>query len=127
MQRVPAAFEVLHHGVDLVAIHQLDELAAQPSVAVLAAERALVFLDQQGGFVGHRAELAQTFRFLDIYDRPQMQFARADMGMVDATQAQSFKHFGEVGHIGGQLLGRDGSVFDDTDGLGIAFHAGQKA
>ena len=123
---IPAFFEVLHQGVDLVAVEQLYELAAQTAVAVFAAQRAFVFLDQQGGLIGHLAELTFAFGFLDVDDGSQVQFACADMGMVDTAQAKVIEHLCEVGHIGGQFLGCHGCVFDDTDGFGIAFHAGEQ-
>ena len=94
---------------------------------MLTAERAFVFLDQQGGLVGHLTELALAFRFLDVDDWAQMQFPRADMRMIDAIQAEVVEHLGEVGHVSRQLLGRHGCVFDDADGLGIAFHAGEQS
>ena len=94
---------------------------------MFAAQRALVFLDQQGGLVGHLAELSFAFRFLDVDDGSQVQLARADMGMIDTTQAEVIKHRSEVGHIGGQFLGCHGCVFNDADGFGIAFHAGKQA
>ena len=94
---------------------------------MLTAERAFVFLDQQGGLVGHLTELALAFRFLDVDDRAQMQFTRADMRMIDAAQAEVVEHLGEVGHVSRQLLGRHGRVFDDADGLGIAFHSREQA
>ena len=66
LHRVPTLFEVLHQGIDFIAIKQLDELTAQTTVAMLAAERAFVFLDQQGGLIGHFTEFPLAFRFLDV-------------------------------------------------------------
>ena len=123
---IPAAFQVLHQGIDLVAIKQLYELAAQTAVAVFATERAFVFLDQQGGFVGHLAEFLHPFRLLDVDDGSKMQFSRADVGVIDATQAKVFQHLCEVGHIVGQFLRCHGRVLDDSDGFGIAFHASEQ-
>ena len=94
---------------------------------MLTAERAFVFLDQQSGLIGHLTELALTFRLLDVDDRTKMQFTSADMGMIDAAQTEVSKHLGEVGHVGRQLLRRHRCVFDDANGLGIAFHAGEQA
>ena len=55
---IPAFFEVLHQAVNLVAIEQLDEFATESAVAVLTAERAFVFFDQEGGFVRYFAEFS---------------------------------------------------------------------
>ena len=90
---------------------------------MLAAQRTFVFLDQQRGLVSHFAEFPQTFRLLYINNRSQVQFARADVGVINATQAKVFKHLCEVGHVCGQFFWRDSRVFDDTNRLGITFHA----
>ena len=55
-----------------------------------------------------------------------MQLACADVGMIDTAQAQLFQHLAKVGHVGGQFLGRYSRVFNDADGFGIAFHAGEQ-
>ena len=94
---------------------------------MLSAERAFVFFDQQGGLVSHLAEFLFALSIFNVDDRPQVQFPRADMGMVDATQAEVFKHLGEVGHISGKLFRGYRRVFDDADGLGIAFHTREQA
>ena len=56
-----------------------------------------------------------------------MQLPRADMCMINATQAEVFEHLGKVGHVSRQFLGCHSRVFDDTDGFGVAFHAGEQA
>ena len=83
---VPTAFQVLHQGIDLVAIEQLDELAAQASVAMFTAQRAFVFLDQQSRLIGHFAKFAFAFCVFDIDDGSQVQLTRADVGMIDSSE-----------------------------------------
>ena len=94
---------------------------------MLAAERAFVFLDQQGSLIGHFTEFPLTFGFLDVDDGAQMQLTRANMGMIDATQVEVFEHLCEVGHISRQLFRCHSRVFNDTNGFGVAFHAGEQA
>ena len=94
---------------------------------MLAAERAFVFLDQQSGLIGHFTEFPLAFRFLDVDNGAQMQLTRADMCMIDATQAKVFEHLGEVGHVSRQFLGCHSRVFYHSDGFGVAFHAGKQA
>ena len=101
LQRVPTLFEVLHQGIDFIAIEQLDELTTQATIAMLTAERTFVFLDQQGGLISYFTELTFAFRFLDVDDGAQMQFTSADMSVIDAAQAKIIQHFSEIIHVSG--------------------------
>ena len=125
LQRIPTLFEVLHQCIDFITIKQLYELTAQTTVAMFAAERAFVFLDQQSGLIGHFSEFPLAFCFLDVDNGAQMQLTRADMCMINAAQAKVFKHLGEVGHISRQLFRSHSRVFYHSDGFGVAFHAGE--
>ena len=56
-----------------------------------------------------------------------MQLSRADVGMIDATQAKVFKHLSEISHVSRQLFRSHSRVFNHTDGFGITFHSGEQA
>ena len=55
-----------------------------------------------------------------------MEFSRANMGVIDTTQAEVVKHLREVGHIVRQFFRCYSRVFDDADRFGIAFHPGEQ-
>ena len=106
-----------------VAHHRADELTAKPAVAVLATERATVFFDQRRHVGGHVAEHLQTGRGVEVKQRPEVEFAGARMGVVDAVDAVFLgEQPVELGNVGGQVFDRHGRVFDDLTGLGIAGH-----
>ena len=58
--RIKGVFHALHHRVAGLADHELDELPAQPTVAVLAAERATVFFHEDGDIGRDVAEHLQA-------------------------------------------------------------------
>ena len=94
---------------------------------MLAAEAALVLTHQPGRFRGDVPEQFPAFRRLDVQDRAQMQFARADMTVKDAGRVETVQHLAEILHIGRQTFGRHGRIFDDADGLGVTLHSTQHA
>ena len=125
--RIPAALDLLHETVAFLAVHQGDELATEAAVAVLAAETAAVLTHQRGSLLGHGTEKSPPVLGLQIDDRPKMQFARADMAVENALQAEAVQHGAEVAHIRREAFGRNRRVLYDSDRLGIAFHAAEHA
>ena len=90
---------------------------------MLATERAAVFFDQRRHVGGHVAEHLQTGRGVEVKQRPEVEFAGARMGVVDAADAVFLgEQPVELGDVGGQVFDRHGRVFDDLAGLGIAGH-----
>ena len=60
---------------------------------------------------------------MEVKQRPEVEFAGARMGVVDAADAVFLgEQPVELGDVGGQVFDRHGRVFDDLAGLGIAGH-----
>ena len=80
----------LHTNEEVVAgltHHRPDELAAEPAVAVLAAQGAAVFLHERRDVGGHVAKHLQTRRRVEVEQRPQVELTGAGVCIVDAVDA----------------------------------------
>ena len=124
---VPALLYLAHQFIGLLTVLQADELTAQTTVAVLAADAAAVLLHQQGGLGGDVAEQFAAFARLQVHDGAQVQFARADVAVEHAVGMQTLQHLAKLAQIGGQTPWGHGGVFNHTHGLGVALHAAQNA
>ena len=125
--RIPAMLHLPHQLVSLLPIEQRDELAAQPSVAMFAADAAPVFLHQEGSLVGNLAEQFPSFLGFQVDNRPQVEFARADMSVKDTLRIQPPKHVAEILHIGRQQPRSHRRIFNHAHRPGIPLHATQNA
>ena len=119
--RVEDLLHPLEEPIALGPDHRADELAAQPAVAVLAAEAAPVFLHQRGHVGGDVAKHPQAGLRPQVEQRPEVQFPRAGMGVVDAVDAVLLgQQPVELGDVGGQVLDGHRRVLDDLARLGVA-------
>ena len=125
--RVPGSFNLPHELVILFADHLRDELAAKPTVAVLAAEGAAVFLDEGGYFDGDGAEEFVAFLCFQVDNGSQMKLAAAGVGIVDGVQSIFLQDAVKFADIGWQVLHIDGRIFDHRDGLVIAGKVAEQA
>ena len=107
----------------LVAHHRADEFTAEPAIAVLATQAAAVFLHERRHVGGHIAKHREPGGRAEVEERPEMQFTRAGVGVVDAFDAIFFgEQPVELGDVGGQILDGHGRVFDDLPRLGVSRH-----
>jgi hypothetical protein len=122
-QRVEGAFHPLQEGIAGVTDHAADEFPAQPAVAVLAAERAPVFLHEHRHVRGHVAKHPQSLRRAQVEERPQVQFARPGVRIVHAVDAVFLgQQPVELGDVRRQVLHGHRRVFDDLPRLGVTGH-----
>ena len=63
---IPALFHLSHEFVDFLSVDKGYELAAQPSVAVLAAEAPAVLAHQHGDLLGYLAEQMSIGGFFHV-------------------------------------------------------------
>ena len=124
---IPALFDLAHELVDGVAVDEGYEFAAETAVAVFAAEAAVVFADKECGFVGDLAEELAVAGLFDVEDGAEVEFAGADMAVVDTFESKALHHLLEVVEILWQAFGGDGGVFDDADGFVVSFDTGEDA
>ena len=63
----------------------------------------------------------------DVEDGAEMEFAGADMAVVDTFESKALHHLLEVVEVLWQAFGGNGGVFDDADGFVVAFDTGEDA
>ena len=83
--RVPTLFQLAHHLIYLVAIEDGNELASEPTVTMLTAEGALMFLDQKGSVFSHLAEALTVMLLFDIQNGSEVQLTCADVAVIDTA------------------------------------------
>ena len=121
--RVEQPLHPLEQLEAFVADHRADEFTAEAAIAVLAAQATAVLLHERRHVGGHIAKHGETGGRAEIEERPEMQFARAGVGVVDAFDAVFFgEQPVELGDVGRQVLDRHGRVLHDLPRLGVARH-----
>ena len=94
---------------------------------MFAAEATAVFAHQQGGIFGHLTEELAVAGLFDVEDGTQVQFASADMAIVDTAEAVALHHLLEFIEVFRQPLGCYGSILDHAYGLAVALDTGEYA
>ena len=104
-----------------VADHRADELAAEPSVAMLATQAPPVFSHQVRDVGGDVTEHLQAVDRAEVEQRPEVELAGAGVGVVDAVDCILLRQEPvEVGDVGGEVVDGDGGVLDDLARLFVA-------
>ena len=125
--RVPALLHLPHQFVGFLPVDHWDKLATKASVAVFAAEATAVFAHQQGCIFGHLTEELAVAGLFDVEDGTQVQFASADMSIVDTAKAVTLHHLLEFVEVFRQPLRCYGGVLNHTYGLVVALDTGEYA
>ncbi len=103
-----------------------DPFAAAQSVAVLAAEGALVAAHQFGGLLGDRAHpygSALGAVATHVQDRPHVQGPDRGVCIPGAVSAMPCEYFGERVGVGGEMLERHRAILDEAHRLAVALEA----
>ena len=123
--RIPALLDIPHQLVYRFAVHQRDELSAEPAVAMFPAEAPLVTAYQKGRLPGDVAEEFPSFGSLKVEQGPQMQFPGTDVSVEHTSGMQAGEHLPEILHIGREALRGHGRILDHAGGLVVSLHPAQ--
>ena len=104
----------------MFAEHQRDELTPQPAVAVLAAERTAVFLDQVSHVIGQAAEYPHIIGITQVEQRTQMHLTRCNMCIIGAADTVLFKHLSDFCNEFRIELRQNSGVFNDLHAFSCA-------
>jgi len=83
---------------------------------------ATVFRHQLERALGDGAHLFGAGLLLQVDHGPHMQQADAGVGVPGAGGAVGLEQLGQAGGEVGQVLQRDGAIFDEADGLAYGLH-----
>src|ERR1700743_161178 len=87
---VPHPFDLLEQTIISFAHHLRDKFTPQPAVSMFPAERALVFLDEDGYFLCYGPEKPVAFGGLQVKYRPQMDLPAPGMRIMYGVQLVFF-------------------------------------
>ena len=109
------------------AVHALEERAARAPVAVLARDGAAVLEHEVEDLVGDGLDLLEPARRLEVDHGADVQAADRAVAVVGALGVVLGHDLAEARHELRQVLGVDGGVLDEGDGLVLALHAEEEA
>ena len=90
---------------------------------MLATQGSAIFLHKRRHVGGHIAKHREPRGCAEVEERPEMQFTRAGVGVVDAFDAIFLgEQPVELGDVGRQILDGHGRVLHDLPRLGVARH-----
>ena len=92
---------------------------------MFAGEGAVIFFDEVSRFREDGPEELLAFGGFEVDHRFYVQLAIAGMGIHGVRRGMFLQQGFEVGDIVGQVFHRDGAVFDEVHGLGVAFEVSE--
>ena len=94
---------------------------------MLAGEAAAELDHEVGDLFGQAFRRLETGLVLDVDDGADVEAAGGGVAVVAGAEAEVADGDIEAGDEFGQLIGRDGGILDEGDGLGVAVHRHEQA
>ena len=121
---IEGILDFLERGDEPVAEHLAVEFRAHDAVAVLARMRAAVRSHERERFFRDRTQFAHVGVGFHVEHRAHVQAADRRVRVPGADRPMVREDGVELVRVFGEMLERDGAVFDDRDRLRIALHRG---